>query len=357
MAKMFYTLEEAAQTLGVSEDEVKQMVEDGKLQQFRDRDQVMFKRDQVDQLASGGAPSADDSGGGEEDEDDSEITLMPDEETEASKTDSINLSGDTGAHEAQSGGSAAGAEESVGVAESEESEAPVGGESAGQEAGASGSEGDESSGSGEDEGEKKKSATGISVFGADEVEAADAMEETQVGADTFGDEEINFDGGGGSGSGLLDLTRESDDTSLGAVDLLEDEDAESGEGGDTQQEEAEDDNAATMPATSGVFEEGGEASPVTVGATAGAGAATAAYAFDESDPPGDGFGGGMLFGVFITLIAALLVVVTGMQGVIIELTAMLSQNDSAPWMYGAVGFAGVCIVLSVVGWLIGRSRG
>ena len=50
MAKMFYTLEEAAQTLGVSADQIKQMAEQGKLQQFRDRDKLMFKREQVDQL-------------------------------------------------------------------------------------------------------------------------------------------------------------------------------------------------------------------------------------------------------------------------------------------------------------------
>jgi excisionase family DNA binding protein len=51
MAKMFYSLEEAAQKLGATEDQVKQMAGSGKLQQFRDRDKLMFKRDQVDALA------------------------------------------------------------------------------------------------------------------------------------------------------------------------------------------------------------------------------------------------------------------------------------------------------------------
>lgn len=51
MAKMFYTLEEAASKLGMSEDEVKNLAESGQLQEFRDRDRLMFKVDQVDLLA------------------------------------------------------------------------------------------------------------------------------------------------------------------------------------------------------------------------------------------------------------------------------------------------------------------
>ena len=61
MAKMFYTLEETAARLGVDEEQVKQMANDGKLQQFRDRNKLMFKRDQVDSLASGTTPA--ESGG------------------------------------------------------------------------------------------------------------------------------------------------------------------------------------------------------------------------------------------------------------------------------------------------------
>ncbi|MEM1027267.1 MAG: excisionase family DNA-binding protein [Planctomycetota bacterium] len=66
MAKMFYTLDEAAEKLGVQPDAVKEMAAEGKLQQFRDRDKLMFKRDQVDGLAasagsSGAIPIASDS--------------------------------------------------------------------------------------------------------------------------------------------------------------------------------------------------------------------------------------------------------------------------------------------------------
>ena len=57
MAKMFYTLEETAEKLGLSDEQVKGLASEGKLQQFRDRDKLMFKREQVDLLA-GDAPRA-----------------------------------------------------------------------------------------------------------------------------------------------------------------------------------------------------------------------------------------------------------------------------------------------------------
>ncbi|MEQ8770303.1 MAG: helix-turn-helix domain-containing protein [Phycisphaerales bacterium] len=54
MAKMFYTVEEAAAKLGMSPEEVQGLGESGQLQEFRDRDRLMFKRDQVDLLAGDG---------------------------------------------------------------------------------------------------------------------------------------------------------------------------------------------------------------------------------------------------------------------------------------------------------------
>ncbi len=59
-------------------------------------------------------------------------------------------------------------------------------------------------------------AEGISIFDDEDldIEAADPMAKTQI-APTL-DEQVSIEGVG-SGSGLLDLTRESDDTSLGEV--------------------------------------------------------------------------------------------------------------------------------------------
>ncbi|MDX2118584.1 MAG: hypothetical protein SFY96_10420 [Planctomycetota bacterium] len=54
MAKMFYSLEEAAAKLGKSVDEVKSMADNRQLEVFRDRDRLMFKVEQVDLLSGGG---------------------------------------------------------------------------------------------------------------------------------------------------------------------------------------------------------------------------------------------------------------------------------------------------------------
>jgi excisionase family DNA binding protein len=51
MAGMFYSLQEAAEKLRVSEDEVKQLTKQRKLREFRDGENVMFKIDEVDALA------------------------------------------------------------------------------------------------------------------------------------------------------------------------------------------------------------------------------------------------------------------------------------------------------------------
>jgi hypothetical protein len=59
MAKMFYTLEEAAKKLGMDVDDVQALTESGQLQEFRDQDKIMLKVEQVDLLAG----DNDDSGG------------------------------------------------------------------------------------------------------------------------------------------------------------------------------------------------------------------------------------------------------------------------------------------------------
>ncbi len=51
MAKMFYTLDEAAAKLGMDQTEVQSLAESGQLQEFRDREKLMFKVEQVDLLA------------------------------------------------------------------------------------------------------------------------------------------------------------------------------------------------------------------------------------------------------------------------------------------------------------------
>lgn len=54
MAGMFYSLKEAAKQLGRTEDQVKQLAKDGKLREFRDGSNLLFKIDEVNALVAEG---------------------------------------------------------------------------------------------------------------------------------------------------------------------------------------------------------------------------------------------------------------------------------------------------------------
>jgi len=55
MAGMFYSLKEAAEKLGKTQDEVQQLADEGKLRVFRDGSNLLFKIDEVNALLAGGA--------------------------------------------------------------------------------------------------------------------------------------------------------------------------------------------------------------------------------------------------------------------------------------------------------------
>ncbi|RMF83786.1 MAG: DNA-binding protein, partial [Planctomycetota bacterium] len=169
MAKPFYSMEEVCELLGKSEDDVKALVRDGTLREFRDAGKVFFKAEDVDKLS------------GARKEDTGEITLEPADD------ELPDLSADVG-----SGGTSV-----IGLAPVEDDEAATDDKREGTVI----------------------SASGIGVFDDDELEIdADPMAATQI--TTGATDQVSLEGTG-SGSGLLDLTRESDDTTLGSV--LQDE--------------------------------------------------------------------------------------------------------------------------------------
>lgn len=204
MAKMFYTLEEAKGVLGRNEDEIKQYAREGRLREFRDGPRLMFKADQVEQLRSELSSGGDhvdlgvsDSGG--------MIDLV--DTTGASGT-SITLS-DTGtgqgtAYALNSGTGAPGLQkEDTALA----ADLGLSGTASGIPSPT------RPSGTGLS-GSAVGSRAGINVFGTEEMPGvADPSAQTAI---TPGAQEINLESVG-SGSGLLDLSRERDDTSLGAV--------------------------------------------------------------------------------------------------------------------------------------------
>lgn len=181
MAKMFYTLEEVCEKLRMTEDQVKELVRGAQLREFRDAGKVNYKVDEVDAIAQ--------SAGGAEPEASGELVLEPAEDSAAGSSD-IDLASSSG----------------LGSDVLTLDEADMDDTAAGTKAE-----------------EAKKDDTvvtsvGVNVFEDDEELAdVDPLAQTVV---TEGAAGLGIEGIGSSGSGLLDLTRESDDTSLGA-DLLD----------------------------------------------------------------------------------------------------------------------------------------
>ena len=178
---MFYSIQETAKKLGKTEDQVKQLVQDGKLREFRDGAKILFKINEVDALAgSGPGPSPAATPFAEE----SAISLTPLEDT-----GSLAPAGP--------GGSTSAIPIDLGDEAFDLSKADT-----------------------------QITGEGLSVLGETDTEykiTDDTMSKTHA-ASTAGaepsiekiEEDVNLDSFG-SGSGLLDLSLQADDTSLGGV--------------------------------------------------------------------------------------------------------------------------------------------
>jgi hypothetical protein len=323
MAKMFYTLEEAKNVLGRSEDEIKQYARDGRLREFRDGARLMFKADQVEQLRSElstGSGHVDlgvsDSGG--------MIDLV---DTTAASGTSVTLADTSGQGTAfgSKAGTGAGMKTKddtalaadlglSGTATGIPSPARVGPSGTGLSGTATGSR------------------SGINVFGADELPGVvDPSAQTAI-SPAGGLQEINLESVG-SGSGLLDLSRERDDTSLGAV--LE----EIGPGG-THTNEMSMGGEVELEAPAGGVDRG-PVMPVYVQA---------------ADPWAPAFAGAAL-GAAIVCLLGIYALVSGVMG---------TQPDILKWFDGyksnqALLVAGIGVVVSVIffiaGMLMGRVSG
>lgn len=290
MAKPFYSLDEVCKMLGRDQDGVKALVREGKLREFRDAGKIFFKAEHVDKLAGKSPAAKDDTG---------EIVLD-------SGDDELPSLSDVGG-----GGTSV-----IGLA-------PVD----------------------EDEGQKKKkegtviTASGIGVFDDDELEIdTDPMAKTTISA--AASDQVSLEGTG-SGSGLLDLTRESDDTSLGA-ELLDE--IYPGE-----------EEAAAKPAKPAkpLKKKAVETPPEDedVAAVAEAPEVAAPVAMATVGDPYEGLMSGLLVGAAILLTLAASVAGAMIQGFIPSYAQMLSNKF---WIFVG-GAAGVAIICGVLGLLFGRT--
>lgn len=294
MAKAFYSMEEVCGLLGKSQDEVKELVRAGTLREFRDAGKIFFKAEDVDKLSGGAASASDDSG---------EITLeaAPEPDTIEELPTVADADGTS----------------MIGLAPVDEEPKPRGGEK-----------------------DTVISASGIGVFDDDELEIdADPMAETQITASAGGDQ-VTLEGTG-SGSGLLDLTREADDTSLGA-ELLD------------EIYPGEEDSIEPPPAPAATTEEPEEAEaeePVEEAPEAVAAIAAAPPAYVVVGDPTEGLFSGLLVGALILLVVAGSVVAGMLQGFFPDYAKLLSNNF---WFF--LGGAGAVPLLALlIGWVIGKA--
>ena len=269
MAKMFYTLDEVCEKLAKTEDEIKDMISTGQIQEFRDRDKLMFKVEQIDLLTH--------------EEDTGEVHLEL-EDTGGGSALGMTDSAMPMVDSRESTGLSDSVDPGLGLAESRES-------------------------MGLDLIEESREGTGISVFDTGHGEDDSAIGDgTHVG-DTVEDD-LSLEAVG-SGSGLLDLTRESDDTSLGA-ELLEE--VYSGE-----------ENIEIPANASGLFEAAG-ADAMPEEAAAASGIATMPMVIESYDGSGSGLGVGLMVGALAAMICIAIMIVVALFGATPELAMKFSRT-------------------------------
>ena len=380
MAKLFYTLEEAAQKLRVDEERIKQMAGNRQIQPFVDGEKLMFKRDQIDALAASAESDVRAALG--------DTGALPVADA-AGDTGAIPLasSGDTGATEPADSGAGGGP-----AAEPTGAEALAGsglgssgllsalgsglGSGIGSEGRLAGDEVDPGTGDGTGlvdlaeapasggNGQAASQGSGVSVFDAEEVDAADPMAQTMMteGVEGQGDEMALESVG--SGSGLLDLTREADDTSLGA-ELLDEIYPGAGEAEEvteaTKVETASDsssvfDGSVTLEAkdASGVaLPEAAitEAEPVSGGAPM---VSVPFYGEGPYDGAGSGKSSGFMLSATVVLIVGLIVAVFAVADVPSAITTAIAGNQNTLY-YCLAGAIVAWLVLGLVGMALGKT--
>ena len=277
MAGMFYSLQEVAAKLNRTEEEVKELVKEGRLREFRDGPNLLFKVDEVEALMTdtGIMTPKKTSAGTEQEADEEEISLAP-ETVEGTDAEDELAGGDTA-----------------------------------------------------------MAGEGINVLGetdSDYQMADDTMGETKVTSGEASleeiEEDVNLDTFG-SGSGLLDLSLQADDTSLGGI--LDEiytpeggEDQEAGEAGSAMEVAAEAEQMLPEPEEEPVMPQPALVTP----------AMAQAYVEPEPDTLSKAFGI-MLFLPLLALIYTAIVVVAGQRDV---MPSILESVQGIIWyiMIGAM---------------------
>lgn len=299
MAKRFYSMDEVCNALGKNAEEVKGLVRDGSLREFRDAGKVFFNSDDVEKLRAAKGSASADSG---------EITLEPVDDELPSIAPAPTPS--------RGGTSIIGLEP---LDDEPEPAKPAPRPLAVPAA-------------------RAKEDSGVVARIDDELDIdADPMAKTQITSGAVGDQ-MTLEGSG-SGSGLLDLTRESDDTSLGA-ELLD----EIYPGEEEGQKPAKKRAAAVAAPAEAADETEAEAAapePVYAGPSIAVG------------DPSEGLFAGLMVGTLIVLAVSGSVGAAVLQNFVPDYARYLSNN-----LLIFLGAAlGIPLLAMLLGWVMGRGSG
>jgi excisionase family DNA binding protein len=356
MAGMFYSLEEAAQKLNMAEDEIKRLVEERKLREFRDGSNVLFKVAEVEALmadtglvaAEGPAAEGEEAqieplepqAAGEE-----ELSLQAEgsgelggeaEQEELSLDDSLAMLGDQEELEQE-----VAADDSLSLLErADEVKEPSETKEDTEVSFALDEQQDSGAGAELTDGDTAITREGISVLDESDSEfklAEDTAAETKAMEEAASlekiEEDVNLDTFG-SGSGLLDLSLQADDTSLGGI--LDEIYTPAGD------EEA-------VPAAASAADVAAEAESILAqeGLAGAPMAAVQGYVEPEPDTSSNIFGG-LLLVPLLVVIYTLLVTVAGQFGV---LSSLIPKGMTVIYVLAGVGVVGLAI--AGYGWMQG----
>ncbi|MGD0551783.1 MAG: helix-turn-helix domain-containing protein [Sedimentisphaerales bacterium] len=305
MAGMFYSIKEVSEKLGKSEDEVRQIVKSGRLREFRDGPNLLFKVDEVNSLLSDTSFMA---------------VNKPSDTAAAAKSE------EAGADEILL------APETTGTPEKGGEELQL-------------TDADTQI---VDDGIKVLGDTdSLSKEGSDETSGSPGKEasleeiEKDASLDTFG-----------SGSGLLDLSLQADDTSLGGI--LDEIYTPGGEG---KAPAAGEPAAASAPAEGSAMEVAAEAdqmisaeqfpeTPV---------AAPAAMAMAYAEPAPDAMSNALGVMLFIPLLAVIYTIIAAISALSSVTPDIVKKSQAFIW-YIAIGMAVASGLIAIMGMVMGRER-
>jgi excisionase family DNA binding protein len=314
MAGMFYSIKEAADKLGKSEDEIRQLVKAGRLREFRDGPNLLFKVDEVAALMS------DTSAVGIEKEDEKPAASEPTAEAQAEE---ILLAPETPEKPG----------EEIQLTDADTQIVEEGIKILGETDTASALK---------DTGAGDETFKGLSGTPAPGKEASLEEIEKDVSLDTFG-----------SGSGLLDLSLQADDTSLGGI--LDEIYAPGGEGkAGGPAAEAEEPLVAPGSAEGSALEVAAEAEQIISEAQFPVGPAVAAAMYAEPEP--DAMGNAMGAMLFIPMLAVIYTAIVAVAASFSFGTPVILKSVQGFIWYVAIGLGVASGIILAIGAVMGGEK-